>query len=145
MSRVRKAHDILLDKIMSPTLFRCGAQPWPTALLNVLRNVTGRPDPATCSSLAKQNDKYFKIDDLSFFCQTCQAQQPRTHFCTPVLTKTKDPAYYDALYNCILRPARNRTCEKKKDRKEELHQCKLCGQFLPSAKYPGRWLTQILY
>ena len=66
MSRVRKAHDILLDKVMSPTLFRCGAHPWPTALLNVLRNVTGRPDPETCKTLTKQNDKYFKIDDLFF-------------------------------------------------------------------------------
>eukprot|EP00973_Karenia_brevis_P033524 4622202-Karenia_brevis.AAC.1 len=33
LSRVRKANDILIADIMLPTLFRCGAHPWPTALL----------------------------------------------------------------------------------------------------------------
>eukprot|EP00973_Karenia_brevis_P010586 1434367-Karenia_brevis.AAC.1 len=28
LSRVRKAKDILIADIMSPTLFRCGAHPW---------------------------------------------------------------------------------------------------------------------
>eukprot|EP00973_Karenia_brevis_P050706 7044005-Karenia_brevis.AAC.1 len=52
---------------MSPALFRCGAHPWPTALLQVLRKERPCPDAKTCKTLAHQDDKYFRIDDLSFF------------------------------------------------------------------------------
>ena len=135
ISRVRKAHDILLDKIMSPTLFRCGAHPWPTALLNVLRNVTGRPDPETCKTLTKQNDKYFKIDDLSFFCSTCQRPQSRRHFCDPMLKEPKSTDYSEAVYACILCPGNLRTCNKSEDHKEILFQCRKCNIMLPAAMY----------
>eukprot|EP00973_Karenia_brevis_P077123 10711235-Karenia_brevis.AAC.1 len=33
LSRVRKANDIFIADIISPTLFRCGPHPWPTTLL----------------------------------------------------------------------------------------------------------------
>eukprot|EP00973_Karenia_brevis_P068685 9550385-Karenia_brevis.AAC.1 len=68
---------------MSPKLFRCGAHPWPTAVLQVLRNERPCPDTKTCKTLAQQDDKYFKIDDFSFFCSACQRPQPRRHFCDP--------------------------------------------------------------
>ena len=135
MSRVRKAHDILLDKVMSPTLFRCGAHPWPTALLNVLRNVTGRPDSETCKTLTKQNDKYFKIDDLSFFCSTCQRPQSRRHFCDPILKEPKSTDYSEAVYECILCPGNLRTCNNSQENKEILFQCHKCKRMLPRAKY----------
>eukprot|EP00973_Karenia_brevis_P005055 695499-Karenia_brevis.AAC.1 len=54
---------------MSPTLFRCGAHPWPTTLLQFLRNERPCPDTKTCKTLAQQDDKYFRIDDLAFFLQ----------------------------------------------------------------------------
>ena len=48
LSRVRKADDILIAQIMSPTLFSCGAHPWPTRLLQVLRRERQRPDSEEC-------------------------------------------------------------------------------------------------
>eukprot|EP00973_Karenia_brevis_P023815 3284601-Karenia_brevis.AAC.1 len=66
LSRARKANDIFIANIMSPTLLRCGAHPWPTTLLQVLRNERPCPDRKTCKTLAQQDDKYFKTDDLFF-------------------------------------------------------------------------------
>eukprot|EP00973_Karenia_brevis_P059745 8317426-Karenia_brevis.AAC.1 len=69
LSRVRKANDILIADIMSPTLFKRGTRPSPTTLLQVLRNEMPCPDTETCKRLAQQDDRYFKSDDLSFFLQ----------------------------------------------------------------------------
>eukprot|EP00973_Karenia_brevis_P013309 1808064-Karenia_brevis.AAC.1 len=56
LSRVRKAHDILIADIMSPTLFRCGTHPWPTILLQVLRHERPCPNREECKRLAQQDD-----------------------------------------------------------------------------------------
>ena len=59
LSRVRKADDILIAHIMSPTLFSCGAHPWPTRLLQVLRRERERPDSMECKTLEQQNRTSF--------------------------------------------------------------------------------------
>eukprot|EP00973_Karenia_brevis_P022889 3151350-Karenia_brevis.AAC.1 len=56
LSRVRKANDILIADIMSPTLSRCGPHPWPTTFLQVLRNERPCPDREACKTLAQQDD-----------------------------------------------------------------------------------------
>ena len=57
LSQVRKANDILIADIMSPALFSCGAHPWPTRLLQVLRGQQHRPSAMECKALAQQNMK----------------------------------------------------------------------------------------
>ena len=61
LSRVRKADDILIQEIMSPTLFACGLHPWPTRLMQVLRGETQRPDDKECQTIEKQNNTPFKL------------------------------------------------------------------------------------
>eukprot|EP00973_Karenia_brevis_P004876 671162-Karenia_brevis.AAC.1 len=56
LSRVRKANDMLIADIMSPTLFRCGPHPCPTTLLQVLSNEKPCPDRETCKTLAQQDE-----------------------------------------------------------------------------------------
>ena len=63
-----------------------------------------------------------------FFCKTWQARQPRSHFYTPVLSQSKDPAYYTAIYDTIMRPGKERTCgDKKPSRDEKQNICQICG------------------
>ena len=123
---------------------------WTRSCLRPYSDVEHIPGPQRCSmyfamspaDLARihaipwrNKKKYFKIDDLSFFCSTCQRTQPRRHFCDPILKQPKDPDYVDAVYDRILSPGRCRTCNKNEDHQETLFPCRKCNRMLPSAKY----------
>ena len=118
LSRVRRANDILIAGVVSPALFRMGAHPWPTALLQVLRGEKQRPDTVQCKELTKANDKAGKIEDLTFYCSSCKLPRRRDYFVQMPLARSKDPEWYDAVFDEILAPGNTRSCQGKDSAKE---------------------------
>ena len=73
MSRVTKAHDLLLTQPFSPALFRQGPQPWPTLLRDVLRGTVPEAELAKAAlSAEKSSKKPVLLKDLRWRCGTCE-------------------------------------------------------------------------
>ena len=121
---------------------------WSTPLAHRIAAGTPQWDqpPRRSRMQAQQNDKYFKIDDLSFVCKTCQAPKPRCHLCNPVSNQSKDPEYYDALNDTIISAGNTRTCGKdKEDEEKEEIQWSVCNHVLLRGSYSdSRWKNRHL-
>eukprot|EP00973_Karenia_brevis_P052848 7346097-Karenia_brevis.AAC.1 len=60
-----------------------------------------------------------------------------------MLKQSKDPDYADAVYACVLRPGRWRTCNDTQ-KQQKLCQCTMCGKILPEEEYEsGQWQNRL--
>ena len=75
LSRVKKADDILLTNMLSPCLFRCGPFPWPTRLMQHMRQDGQELKPEEHVAIQKMDSKRFLLKDMSWWCKKCGKTQ----------------------------------------------------------------------
>ena len=108
LSRVRAAHHILLAQPFSPMLFRQGAQPFPSLLLEVLRgNVASEEVGAQCTAARakRRGVQLLKSENTRWLCSACQKEKT-THEYVAVV----GDVWYDEVFTAIVQPGYRRVC-----------------------------------
>ena len=124
LSRVRKADDILLTGLLSPALFANGDFPWPTKLIEHLRRQNKDIDKEEVTRVSAMDTKRFLLKDQHFYCRGCQTTHIAGDFFTMPMTPENKQAWFDALFDTIIKPGTARVCKKSVAQ----HTCTQCKQ-----------------
>ena len=136
LSRVTKAHDLLLAQTFNPGLFQLGAQPWPNLLLSM---ETGHGEGMTEEAL---NDLFTETDrrsniqkklfDMTFECEACQQMYLPDHF---GFRRTGDEWRPGFLENIIQKGCRRSCKHQSTTISQPTHVCQECEQSKAEAMF----------
>ena len=108
LSRVRAAHNLLLAQAFSPLLFSQGPQPFPSALMEVLRGNVRCEEVSAKMKEAHNRKKDIKLlKDTHWECSKCHNLAPTNQYVSCANEK-----WYDEVYELIIRPGKLRLCGK---------------------------------
>lgn len=136
LSRVRAAHNLLLPQPFSPLLFSQGPQPFPSALMEVLRGNVHCAEVSAKMKEAHVSKKDIKqLKSTRWKCSGCHDLAPTNQYVFGVAEK-----WYDEVYRLIIRPGKLRRCRRCRpdpDVKIAGHECSACGKVKHRNEYPS--------
>ena len=136
LSRVTKAHDLLLAQTFNPGLFQLGAQPWPNLLLSMETGHGEGMSEEALNDLFTETDRRSNIQkklfDMTFECEACQQMYLPDHF---GFRRTGDEWRPGFLANIIQKGCRRSCKHQSITISQPTHKCQECKQSKTEAMF----------